>query len=129
MTPLMRRAVAACLAPMIASSAMPIGASAQTPIDVPTLVTIPPHDDAPPAAIPAEPPWDLALAPWDASPGEIAALAEPVTTPSSTTAAFTGSTAPLPCRKAGYRMIIDERSDLSLGTLCPMPDGSWQFVP
>jgi putative hemolysin len=131
MNPLMRRLWAPCIAVTIASGAMPAVARAQTPIDVPTISTVPPRDDdgAAPLATPAVPPWDLALAPWDASPGELAAVVEPVTTRSSTTAAFTGSAAPLACRKAGYRMIIDERSDISLGTLCPMPDGSWRLLP
>jgi hypothetical protein len=110
---------------------------AQSPIDVPTLVTIAPREAAPSAGAPRSsfdyeartattPPWDQ-LAPGNAPPGAIAAaIAAPA--PSRPTA-FTGAAMPLACRHAGYRIIIDDRSDLKSGVLCLLPDGSWELLP
>lgn len=113
---------------------------AQTAIDVRTVVTVPPQDEAPDAAAPrssfdyaARPssgsPQPASVAPWDA-PGALAAADGPTDPRSSPpTGAFTGAAAPLPCRRGAYHAIVDERTELSVGTLCALPDGSWQLIP
>lgn len=113
---------------------------AQTPVDVQTVVTVPPQEEAPDAAAPrsgfdyaARPtsasPQPASVAPWDA-PGVLAAAEGATGSRSSPpTGAFTGAAAPLPCRRGAYRAIVDERTELSVGTLCSLPDGSWQLIP
>jgi len=110
---------------------------AQSPIDVPTLVTIAPPEEAPSAGAPRSsfdyetrtamtpPPWDQ-RAPGNAPSGAIAAAIAPA--PSRPTG-FTGAAMPLACRRSGYRIIIDDRSDLKSGVLCLLPDGSWELLP
>lgn len=92
-------------------------------------------------------PWNAK--PWDAPPGGRAAslapplpwvAATPVDTtavagptlaglPSMTVQGFIGDTAPLPCRPAPYRVLIDTRAALSYAKLCLLPDGSWLLTP
>lgn len=122
--------MAPCLALAIAGAVAP-GALAQSPIDVPTVVSIPPHDDAPPATPPAVPPWDApaALSPTAPSMAHASEVATAVVAPPAPITGFAGSAAPLTCRTADYCLIIDEHSALHLGTLCRMPDGAWQLLP
>ena len=131
------RAICAVLVSAGAAASAP--GLAQSPIDVPTLVTIAPQDEAPAADAPrssfdhetartagATPPWEQP-APRTAQGGAVAAV--PAAPAPSPLTAFTGAALPLVCRHAGYRVIIDERSDLRSGTLCLLPDGSWQLLP
>lgn len=119
-------------------------ALAQTEIDVRTIVSVPPQEEAPatpPSAARADVPpgpSPAVMAPWDAPPFRDAdpSVATPPASVAAaseqhpaTTAGFTGSATALPCRPAGYVTIIDERSDLRAGTLCPLADGSWQLLP
>lgn len=121
----MRSGPAAGLALFVAIG--PPAAVAQSPIDVRTIVSVPPQEEAPAAPPrPAVRPWDVA--PGTAQPTALAAAGTAPTAP-DVTEAFTGAVAALPCRPAGYRAIIDEHSDLRSGTVCRMPDGSWQLLP
>lgn len=124
MRPHLRKVGAPCLALVIVGAAAP-RASAQSPIDVPTVVSIPPHDDTPdtPSRVP---PWDAPAASANPQPSELATAARP---PQPPIAAFAGSAEPLSCRAADYCLIIDEHSALHLGTLCRMPGGTWQLLP
>lgn len=107
--------------PLVATIAASNVALAQSSFDVRTIVSVPPKDDAR-APGPGHP--------WNAPSGEItAAIAAPGFSGSRSIAGFAGAASPLACREAGYRIIIDDHSDLTLGTLCQMQDGSWQFVP
>lgn len=125
MRPRPQRAPVSCLALIIAGAVAP-SALAQSPIDVPTIVSVPPHDDAFNTPAPAVPPWDAPAAPRTTQPRELATAAPPRPAPVT---AFAGSAAPLTCRAADYCLIIDEHSALHLGTLCRMPDGAWQLLP
>lgn len=140
---LLRRGRAACVALLMAGALAPDAAPAQSPlkggaIDVPTLVTVPPPAEASSANSPRSSydyetartspakPWEAPRGPWDKSSDTIAAA---TAAPPPGFTAFTGEAPPLSCREAGYRMIIDERSDMRSGTLCTLPDGTWLFLP
>jgi hypothetical protein len=124
-----------CVAVVSAAVMAPAVVAAQSPIDVPTVVTIAPQEEAPSDAAPRSS-FDYEAArtasaarPWDA-PGVIAAAVPAPHAPQpSPPMAFTGAAPPLACRHADYRIIIDDRSDLRSGTLCILPDGSWQLLP
>ncbi len=124
-----------CVVLVAACAVAPGTASAQSPIDVPTLVTVAPQEEAPAAGAPRSsfdyeahtamtvPPWEQP-APSRAQGDALAAAEKP-----SRLSAFVGTAEPLACRQAGYRVIIDDRGDLKSGTLCFLPDGSWQLLP
>ncbi len=135
----LRHARAICVALLSAGASAPGAGLAQSPIDVPTLVTIAPHEEAPMAgaprssfdyearAVPVPRPWDLPATSGNVQSGTVAAaIAAP--TPSPPTA-FVGAAAPLACRQAAYHVILDKSSDIRAGTLCILPDGSWQMLP
>ncbi|MBV8535989.1 MAG: hypothetical protein JO128_10375 [Alphaproteobacteria bacterium] len=127
------RAIWAAL--VTAGAAAPAAGVAQSPIDVPTLVTIAPPAEAPSPNAPRSSfdyegvlrPWDVPRAPWNGPAGALAA-ATTASTPSHATA-FTGAATPLACRQPAYRIILDTRSDMKAGTLCVLPDGSWLLLP
>ena len=135
----LRQARAICAALLSAGASAPAAGLAQSPIDVPTLVTIAPHEEAPTAgaprssfdyearAVPAPRPWDLPARSGNAQPGTVAA-ALAAATPSPPTA-FVGAASPLACQPAAYHVILDKSSDIRAGTLCVLPDGSWQMLP
>ncbi len=132
----LRHAGAICVVLVTGGAAAPGAGWAQSPIDVPTLVTIAPPVEAPSANAPrssfdyeaaAVPrPWDIPKAPWSNQPGALAAASA---TPASRPTGFTGAAAPLACRQPAYRIILDNRSDMKAGTLCVLPDGSWLLLP
>jgi hypothetical protein len=135
----LRHARAICAALLSAGAAVPGTGLAQSPIDVPTLVTIAPHEEAPTVgaprssfdyearAVPVPRPWDVPAPSGIAQTGTVAA-AIAAATPSPPTA-FVGAAVPLPCRQAAYHVILDRSSDTRSGTLCVLPDGSWQLLP
>src|SRR6185437_8418662 len=135
MMTVLRQAGAICVVLVTGAAVAPGLGWAQSPIDVPTLATIAPPDEAPAANAPrssfdyetaAVPrPWDLPRTPATAQPGTLAAAA-PAPAPARPTA-FTGAATPLACRQPAYRIIFDERSDMKAGTLCVLPDGSWRL--
>ncbi len=144
MKPLVRTGCAGCVALLtVAAAPSSPSALAQSPIDVQTIVSVPPPQTqggsvmAPaPAAVA---PWDQpqsspaappVAAPAPAAPSPVVVATKPdIPSPSASTTAFTGMATPLPCRPGVYRAIIDERTELPLGTLCALPDGTWQLLP
>ncbi len=135
----LRQARAICAALLSIGASAPAAGLAQSPIDVPTLVTVAPHEEAPRAgaprssfdyearAVPVPRPWDLPATSGTAQPGTVAA-AIAAATPAPPTA-FVGAASPLACRQAAYHVILDKSSDIRAGTLCILPDGSWQMLP
>ncbi len=149
MKALVQRGCAAGAALLLAGVCPPGAAVAQSAaeagaIDVATIVSVPAHEEEPVSTAPrssfdyqaqasapvAVPPWDT---PQPATPTKsstvVAAAKEPAPDAGSTIAAFTGTAAPLACQPAGYHTIIDERTELRSGTLCVLPDGSWELLP
>lgn len=138
MVGVLRQGRAICVVLVTAGAIAPGACLAQSPIDVPTLVTVAPQEEAPSAGAPrssfdyeahmeaAARPWEGPRGPWNAQPGALAA-ATTAPAPARPTA-FTGAAEPLACKQAG-RVILDNRSDLKAGTLCVLPDGSWRFLP
>jgi len=135
-----RPARAICAALVFAGAAVSGASSAQSPIDVPTLTTIAPQEEAPSAGAPrssfdyetrtatATAPWDAPRTPWNAKPGALAS-ASPSATPALRPTGFIGAATPLACRPAAYYVILDKTSDIRAGTLCFLPDGSWRMLP
>jgi hypothetical protein len=114
---------------------------AQSPIDVPTLITIAPQEEALSTGAPrssfdyetartATParPWETSRAPWNAEPGSAQPSAIASAAAPSAPTAFTGAAPPLACRLAGH-IIIDKSGDMRAGMLCVLPDGSWRLIP
>ncbi len=129
---LVRTGCAGCVALLVAAGAPAFPAArAQSAIEVQTIVSVPPpREEGGTAATAAVPPWDMPQWSPGVAPNSIAAadeLAGPL--PSVSTSAFTGAATPLHCRPGVYRAIIDERTELPLGTLCTLPDGTWQLLP
>ena len=120
-----------------AGTAVCPAALAQSSVEVRTIVSVPPQAEPAPPPVPQAavvPPWDLPQrAPHSAATAAsndlAAAHVSAGPSPSLSTDAFTGGASPLACRSGAYRAILDERTELHLATLCPLPDGTWQMVP
>lgn len=143
MATVLRQGRAICVVLVTTGAIAPGACLAQSPIDVPTLVTIAPAEEAPSTGAPrssfdyetaaaAVRPWDVPHAPQnaqlgDAKTGTLAAAT--AASPSPRPTGFVGAAAPLACRQPAYRIILDNRSDMRAGALCVLPDGSWQLLP